>query len=101
LLGGVLTAARQGAHERVGGDVEGGAQAVGDVVEVAIEGARGDTGAGRDPFRGGAEVAVLVEDVRGGAEQAPALVLGDRPGGEPVAAAGQLLASEAVASGQI
>jgi hypothetical protein len=75
-------------------------QAVRDIVEVAIEGARGDTGAGRDPLRGGAEVTVLIEDVCGGAEQAPALVLGDRPRREPMAAAGQPLAGEAVAGGQ-
>ena len=99
-VAGVLTAARQGADERLGGNVERCVQAIGDVVEVAIEGARGDTGAGHDPLRGGAEIPVLVEDVRGAAEQAPALVLGDGRGGEPMAAAGQPLAGEAVASGQ-
>jgi hypothetical protein len=99
-VGGVPTAAHQGARERIGGSVEGGVQAVGDVVEVAIEGARGDPGAGRDPLRGGAEIAVLVEDIRGAAEQAPALVLGDGRGGETMTAAGKPLAGEAVASGQ-
>jgi hypothetical protein len=99
-IGGVLTAARDEACKRIGGGIEGGVQAVGDVVEIAVESARGDPGAGRDPLRGGAEAAVLIKDVCGAAEQAPALVLGDGCGREPMATAGQTIGSEAIGSGQ-
>lgn len=94
-LRGVLAAVFEGTGEGIGGDVEGGLQAVGYVVEVAIEGTRGDTGAAGDPLRGGAEVAAFVEDLGGPAKQAPALVFGDRGGRKAVTAPRQPLSCEA------
>ncbi|HSS33133.1 MAG TPA: hypothetical protein VLL27_07620 [Solirubrobacterales bacterium] len=81
-----VTTAGQRLLERLGRDVEGSKQAIRDIVELAIEGSRGNTGAGRDPLRGRTEVAVFVEDIGGGGEQPRTLALGDSGGREPVAA---------------
>ena len=63
----------------------GGEQAIADVVEVLVEGRRRDPGDLRDPGARRPHVAPLGENLGGRPEQAPALVLGDRGGRDPVA----------------
>jgi hypothetical protein len=83
------------AVEQAGGSVVvGGEQAAGDAVEVAVEGGAGDAGAAGEVGRLDLGVGALGEQLAGGGEQAPALVLGDVAGRQAVVAAGQPVGGE-------
>jgi hypothetical protein len=76
---------RDDLHDAVRGRLEGGEQALADVVEVPVDVCRRDAGNLRDLGAGGVHVPLLRQHLGGGAEEPPALVGGHLVGGDAVA----------------